>query len=148
MKKLIIPESKWGYTDAEWIIQTLEGMYKSNKKDGSKLTLYGAYKRIRQMELFAALGDWVVLSQCVKFLQSRKADPAEKEIYRCMLYFIPRVNWGERRRMAKLLISSPDRGFSKKLPPGKQKKARKVQTGISHHLTHTSNLIKEAGMIP
>ena len=61
MKKLKIPKPKYMVTDANWILKDLFILFERRKRFGEKLTLYGAYKKIRQMESYGALGDYIIL---------------------------------------------------------------------------------------
>jgi hypothetical protein len=107
MKKLKIPEVKYGFTDADWIFDSLKGKLNASKKQKEKLTLYGAYKNIRTMTAYAALGDYVILSQCVRFFKGNKLPLTQKEVYRCFRYFedYDKNQWKLYENRAKDLLS-------------------------------------------
>ena len=104
MKTLKIPKPIYDFYDDKLIDNTFNGMLKSKEKNNKGTTLYGIYKKIRIMPLFAGLGDYVILSKCIDWLRNNQIKFTETEVRRCMLYFNPALSISERRQLAKVLI--------------------------------------------
>ena len=100
MKKLKIPQPKYDFYDSSLIKNTLDRLQKSKIKRDHGITLYGIYKKIRAMPIHAGLGDFIILSICVDWLRKVKP-PTKTEIRRCMMYFEPSLNKGERMQLVK-----------------------------------------------
>lgn len=108
MKTLKVPKSTYNFYDSRLIKNTLSLNHKSASKHGNiTRTLYGCYKLIRPMPLYAGLGDFIVLSECVKWLRELNQPPNKNEIRRCMMYFEPKLTKGERMRLVKTFYN-PD----------------------------------------
>ena len=107
MKKVNAPKPKYDFYNGSMIKKTLESYQKSQSKKGMmNISLYGAYKLIRPMPIHAGLGDFVILSECIKWLREMEQKPTETEIRRCMMYFNPEESQSFRKQLAKTFFQS------------------------------------------
>lgn len=111
MKKLSLPKVRYALTDADGIMRVLRSKWGSKKKINYGMSLYGAYKAMRTVPAYAAIGDFPILSMCVKFLRSINLPPTSTEIRRTMLYFQPPLGIKEKRQLTQTFFNTiPDRG--------------------------------------
>jgi len=89
VKKIITPEPSYqSCTDANDIQSCLSKNHASEKRKGHNIrTLYGGFKFIRTMPTFSALGDFVILAQCVEWMNKNNQKINENEIARSLKYF-------------------------------------------------------------
>lgn len=87
MKKLTIPNITYQTTDAEDVGKAVTSRLRNRNKQGFALTLSGAFKHCRVMPVFAALGDYVILSLCIETLNDLGQTLTEKQVKSCLRYF-------------------------------------------------------------
>lgn len=144
MKTLKIPTAQYNFYDASLIKKTLDSYAeRENKKSHYRRTLYGAYKLIRQMPLFAGLGDFVILSSCVNWLRNINQDPTITEIRRTMLYFNPSLSTSFRIQLANTFLDWDTMGLQKSVEANKTTENRfyskEVSDIVSKGKTHSSD---------
>lgn len=108
MKKLTIPQSLNTFYDTSKISQTLDSLNRKRENDGNNVSLYGAYKKIRTMYLFAGIGDFPILAECVFWLREIGYPPTKTEIRRCMMYFQPKLSQWERKNLSETFFETAD----------------------------------------
>ena len=141
MKTLKIPKVQYNFYDSSLIKKTLDSYQTSRDKNGlSKRTLYGVYKLIRQMSLFAGLGDFVILSSCVKWLRAINQSPTLTEIRRTMLYFNPPIPTSYRRQLANTFLDMNTMGLRKTVEAKKTTKNRFYTKEVSDIVSKAKTL--------
>src|SRR3990167_10306103 len=87
MKRLIIPRSTYWFTDADACQTSILSRFNAGRKVGKKMTLLGAFKMLRVMPSFAALGDYVLLSQSVDFFRKNSLKFSKRDLRLCLNRF-------------------------------------------------------------
>lgn len=131
MKTLNIPEPTYIFTDGTKIKDSLQSYHATESRRGNtRRTLAGAYKLIRVMPKFAALGDYVILSACVEWMLKNDQPVKKTEIRRCLGYFQPALErWEKNEIMETFFRPGVKHLFDKDEANENPKKPRNMKNG-------------------